>query len=252
MFDIHYVPENWGIMRYVFGIPSYSLMVGLGIVAGLIYYFIDANRRSARGENVIIIVASALLFGMLGAKLPLLLMNFNYLGVRPDLWFEGKTIVGGFLGGIFGVILIKKLLKIKLKMGNVIAPAAAIGMSIGRIGCFLNGCCFGIPWSWGVDFGDGVLRLPTQLFESAFHFIAFLVLIRFRNKVSTPGVMFKYYISAYLVFRFFSEFFRDNERLWGVITLYQLLSLIGLVLVNWKLLKEKMKAGVLENGGQST
>jgi phosphatidylglycerol---prolipoprotein diacylglyceryl transferase len=248
MFDIHYVPENWGIMKNIFGIPSYSLMVGLGIIIGVIYYFIDANKRGVRGEKVIIIVASALLFGMLGAKLPLLLMNYKFLGNRPDIWFEGKTIVGGFLGGIFGVVFIKKLLKIQLKMGNVIAPAAAIGMSIGRIGCFLKGCCYGIPWSWGFDFGDGVLRLPTQLFEALFHFIAFLVLVRIKNKVTTPGILFKYYVSAYLVFRFFSEFFRDNERIWGVITLYQLLSVIGLVFINFNILRRKIKVGDVEYG----
>lgn len=243
MFDIHYVPEHWGIMRYLFGIPTYSIMVGLGILAGVLYYFIDAGKRGARGEKVIIIVSSALFFGMLGAKLPLLLMNYKYISSRPDLWFEGKTIVGGFLGGIFGVILIKKLLKINLKMGNVIAPAAALGMGIGRLGCFFNGCCFGKVWSWGIDFGDGLLRLPTQLFESAFHFIAFIVLIILKKKVTTPGLLFKYYISSYLVFRFISEFFRDNGILWGGLTLYQYMSVIGLILINGKMLIQLRKGG---------
>jgi phosphatidylglycerol---prolipoprotein diacylglyceryl transferase len=243
VFDIHYVPQHWGIMRYMFGIPSYSVMVGLGIIAGVLYYFIDAGKRGVRGEKVIIIVSSALFFGMLGAKLPLLLMNYKFIGTRPDIWLEGKTIVGGFIGGAFGVIFIKRLFKIQLKMGNVIAPAVALGMSIGRIGCFFNGCCYGIPWPWGVNFGDGVLRLPTQLFESAFHFTAFLVLLHFKKKVTTPGILFKYYITSYLVFRFFSEFFRDNQRLWGVLTLYQLLTIIGLILINFHRLKKILKWG---------
>lgn len=248
MFDIHYVPENWGVMRYTFGISSYSLMVSLGIIAGLIYYFWDANKRGANGEKVVIIVSAALFFGMIGAKLPLLLMNYKFIGTRPDIWFEGKTIVGGFLGGILGVILIKKLFKIQLKMGNVIAPAVALGMGIGRLGCFLNGCCYGIPWSWGVDFGDGILRLPTQLFESWFHLTAFVLLIRFKDKFTVPGIFFKYYISAYLVFRFFCEFFRENERMWGVLTLYQGLALIGLFFINDKLLKNLRKKHVNKVG----
>jgi phosphatidylglycerol---prolipoprotein diacylglyceryl transferase len=244
MFDIHYVPKNWGILHYIFGIPSYSFMVGLGIIAGLLYYFVDAKKRGVKGESTIIIVAAALFFGILGAKLPLLLMNYKFIGTRPDIWFEGKTIVGGFIGGTYGVIFIKKLLKIQLKMGNVIAPAAALGMGIGRLGCFFNGCCYGIQWSWGVDFGDGVLRLPTQLFEAAFHMLAFGVLLFLKQKVTTPGILFKYYISAYLVFRFFTEFFRENQRLFEFLTLYQLLAIIGLILINFKNIKNLRNRGV--------
>jgi phosphatidylglycerol:prolipoprotein diacylglycerol transferase len=244
MFDIHYVPENWGVLHYIFGIPSYSFMVGLGIIAGLIYYFADANRRGAKGESTVIIVAAALFFGILGAKLPLLLMNYKFIGTRPDIWFEGKTIIGGFIGGTFGVIFIKRLLKIQLKMGNVIAPAAALGMGIGRLGCFFNGCCYGVKWSWGVDFGDGVLRLPTQLFEAAFHILAFCVLVFLKTKIKTPGILFKYYISAYLVFRFFTEFFRENQSLSGFLTLYQLLAIIGLILINFKAIKNRRNRGV--------
>jgi phosphatidylglycerol---prolipoprotein diacylglyceryl transferase len=244
MFDIHYVPKNWGILHYIFGIPSYSFMVGLGIIAGLLYYFVDAKKRGVKGESTIIIVAAALFFGILGAKLPLLLMNYKFIGTRPDIWFEGKTIVGGFIGGTYGVIFIKKLLKIQLKMGNVIAPAAALGMGIGRLGCFFNGCCYGIQWSWGVDFGDGVLRLPTQLFEAAFHMLAFGVLLFLKQKVTTPGILFKYYISAYLIFRFFTEFFRENQRLIEGLTLYQLLAIIGLILINFKTIKNMRNRGV--------
>lgn len=231
MFDIHYVPRSWGIMPRMFGMSSYSLMVGLGIIAAAIYYFWDAKRRRVKGEKAVIIVISALFFGMLGAKLPLILMNYQFIKTRPDLWLEGKTIVGGFIGGIFGVIFIKKLCGIQLRMGNVIAPAAALGMGIGRIGCFLNGCCYGKPAVWGVDFGDGILRLPTQLFESVFHLIAFIVLLYFKDKVTRPGILFKYYISIYLIFRFFCEFYRENEKLWGVLTLYQILSVLGLILI---------------------
>lgn len=237
MFDSHYVPKNWGIMPEIFGVHSYSLMVGLGVIIGIIYYFADAKGRGAKDEKAIIIVFAALFFGTLGAKLPLLIMNYKFINTRPDLWLEGKTIVGGFIGGMLGVILIKKICKIQLKMGNVIAPAAALGMCIGRLGCFFNGCCYGKPASWGVDFGDGLLRLPTQLFESAFHLIAFIILLYFKRKVTKPGILFKYYVSTYFVFRFFSEFFRENEKLWGTWTLYQILSVIGLILINRKFLK---------------
>ena len=232
MFDIHYVPYNWGVLPQIYGVSSYSIMVGLGILVGLFYYFVDARKRKVKGENVVIIIFAALFGGSIGAKLPLWLMNYKLVITgRPDIFLEGKTIVGGFLGGVIAVILIKRLMHIKIKLGNVIAPAIAIGMAIGRIGCFLGGCCFGKVCTWGIDFGDGLRRIPTQLFEVAFHFTAFVALIIVKDRFNKPGILFKYYIITYLIFRFVTEFFRENQLLWGYMTLYQILSLVGIILV---------------------
>lgn len=244
MFDIHYVPATWGILPQIFGISSYTFFVALGILAAFVYYFLDARQRGVNNEGVIFIATAALVFGIIGSKVPLLIANFQYIG-RPDIWFEGKTIIGGFIGGILGVLLVKRIFKIKLKMGNVIAPAVALGLAIGRLGCFFSGCCYGKPSPIGFDFGDGITRLPTQLFDAAFQLAAFFVLLYFKNKVTTPGILFKYYISTYLVFRFFCEFFRENQTLvWGM-TLYQVLCMFGLILVNYKLIfKPKLKIEV--------
>ncbi|MDL2235805.1 prolipoprotein diacylglyceryl transferase [Christensenellaceae bacterium OttesenSCG-928-L17] len=217
----------------IFGvIPAYAFFVGLGILAGLTYYFINLRRGGGVSEGAIKIVAAALIFGMIGSKIPLL-----FEGRSWEQILLGKSIIGGLIGGAFGVILIKKLFNIKQKLGNVIAPSIALGMAVGRIGCFLNGCCYGIVANWGVDFSDGHLRIPTQLFEIAFHSIAFGILVYLQPKASRPGILFKSYLLAYFIFRFAIEFIRDNPTVWLGMSIYQIICILGiiyLIIIIWK------------------
>lgn len=239
MIDMHLKYPNSGIMPEIFGFPSYTLFVGLGIIAGIVYYLGDAKKYNQNTAGVIEIVSAALIFGVIGSKLPLLISGEDIKTV-----IFGKSILGGLIGGMLGVILIKKVMKIKAKMGNVIAPAVALGMAIGRLGCFFNGCCYGKPSTWGIDFGDGVLRYPTQLFESAFHLIAFIILHHYKYKVNKPGILFRYYVLSYFVFRFLIEFIRVNPISYGGLTLYQLICIMGFVFVVLTMLV-KRKAGIL-------
>ncbi len=258
MIDVHDKLESFGVWPKILGIPTYSLLVGLGILLGGLYLVRSRQNKmkpselsngsstaesdgsirpvpSGQVDPVWLIIAAALVFGTLGSKIPTLLS-------KPTLqdMIINKSIVGGLLGGLLGVIIVKRLFKIKLKLGNQIAPAAALGLGIGRLGCFFNGCCYGIPAKWGIDFGDGQLRLPTQLMESAFHFTAFFLLHHFRNKVRTPGILFKIYAGSYFIFRFFIEFIRANPIYWQGLTLYQLLCLAGTVWMALLLLRQKL------------
>ncbi len=244
MIDTHDTLAGSGILPEILGFSTYSLCVGLGLVAGLLYLLWARRRLHGPAESgsaafprdmshpsidksvdpALIIVASALVAGTIGAKIPPLL-------TRPTLYvlLTEKSVVGGLIGGMAGVLVVKRLLKIQLRLGNVIAPAAALGLAIGRLGCFFNGCCVGIPASWGFDFGDGQLRLPTQLFEVAFQLSAFLVLHIARKRVRTPGILFKLYALSYFVFRFVLEFIRVNPIVWNGLTLYQLLCFAGII-----------------------
>lgn len=220
MFDIH--DRIFSKMPNILGIPYYTIFLTLGIIVGIAYYMIDARRKNTNSESAIIIVTAGIFFGFIGAKVPLLFENHDIL-----VLLTGKSIVGGLLGGMLGVFFIKKALNIKLKLGNVIAPSVALAMSIGRIGCFLNGCCFGIVSSWGFDFGDGNLRLPTQLFEVVFHATAFIILNYYKDRVQTKGILFKIYIIVYFIFRFFLEFIRQNPIVGFGMSIYQIICLLG-------------------------
>src|ERR1019366_3159805 len=98
--------------------------------------------------------------GALGAKLPFLDSGEGWLS---GIWFrDGKTITTGLVGAYLGVELAKFALNLRVKTGDSFALPLALALTVGRWGCFCNGCCFGQPTGapWGVDFGDGILRHP--------------------------------------------------------------------------------------------
>ena len=95
----------------------------------------------------------------------------------------GKTIAGALLGGLFAVEAMKRYIGLHQSTGDLLAIPIAAGVAIGRIGCFLTGLSdntYGTPTSlpWGIDFGDGVRRHPTQLYEIAFLLVLLAILVR--------------------------------------------------------------------------
>lgn len=221
----------------VLGIQCYAIFVMLGFAAGLAYYLISTRRSRAGSDSPVMIIVAGLAFGFIGSKFPLL-----FEGGGTDYWLYGKSVLGALIFGTLGVMLIKRLFGIKLRLGNVIAPPVALGVGIGRLGCFFNGCCYGIVAPFGVDFGDGQTRLPTQLFESAFNLIAFVILHRLKNRVKTPGILFKAYLLAYFAFRFLIEFIRVNPRIWHGLTIYQIICAAGVMFMGLTLLR-RVKVG---------
>lgn len=222
MLDTH--DKITGIMPYFLGFSTYTFFVVLGIEAGVAYYWLNLRKIKDREKGAMILVAAALVFGIIGSKIPILMESRSF-----HAFLAGKSIVGGLVGGLLGVLLARKAFGVKQYLGHIITPSIALGIAIGRFGCFFGGCCYGAVASWGYDFGDGLMRLPTQLFESAFHFTAFAVLIYCQDKVKAPGLLFKMYFLAYFVFRFFSEFVRDNPAIWCGMTVYQIICGLGIV-----------------------
>jgi len=171
---------------------------------------------------------AAFVGSMIGAKLPFVLMNPARL-MEMSAWTEnGKTIVFGLAFGYFGVEIAKYYLDIKVKTGDYFAVPAAVGIAIGRWSCFVGGCCFGSPTSlpWGVDFGDGVPRHPTQIYEFLFHLTAAVILTQLQRKEIFQGQLIKFYFIIYFIYRFFTEFLRPEPRVGLGLTLYQLSCLV--------------------------
>lgn len=255
MLDNHYVPDDYGLLPYIniFGksISIYSIFVGLGLFIGLIWFvFSVAVKEKVKGDKVYLIVISALFFGILGSKILVVIENIgvvikDFSKIKYFI-FTGKSIVGGLLGGFFGVRFIKKILKLdSLRTGNRIAPSIALGMAVGRIGCFLTGCCYGIETKLpiGINFGDGVNRIPTQLIECLFCFILFIYLF-YKQKKNTklaPGGLFLDLVLYYFIFRFFIEFIRGTYKNIMFLSIYQIICIIGIIFVVIKKKKENKK-----------
>lgn len=169
----------------------------------------------------------AIVGGALAAKLPYVLGDPEG-AIDGTAWIsDGRTITWGLVGGYFGVEIAKLLAGVRGKTGDGFAIPLAVSIAVGRIGCFHAGCCFGAPTElpWGVDFGDGVLRHPNQLYEVAFHLTmaATLVWIGHRGWLRLQRV--KVYIIAYMLFRVVSELWRPEPVVALGLTFYQLSAL---------------------------
>lgn len=149
--------------------------------------------------------------------------------------YGNKTIVGGLLGGLWGVELIKKWIGEKLKSGDLFVFPLLLAMIIGRIGCFSMGIyeeTYGLPsrLPWALDLGDGILRHPVCLYEIIFLVLFWFALVRVKMKFPLEeGAQFKLYMIAYLAFRFLLDFIKPGERYFLGIGSIQIACLLGLL-----------------------
>jgi phosphatidylglycerol:prolipoprotein diacylglycerol transferase len=204
---------------------AYPLIILAAIFTGLL-----VSRRSQQllplsDRERIGIAVGAFIGAMLGAKLPFVLSDWQEL-VSGRAWFaDGKTILTGMAGGYLGVVVAKWSLGIRARTGDSFAAPVAASVAVGRLGCFVAGCCYGRPTSlpWGVVFAqyDAQPRHPTQLYEATFHAVAAVALYKLQQAGLFRGNLIKLYIIAYAVYRFFSEFVREEQPLWLDLTGYQ-------------------------------
>ena len=216
-----------------FTIPTHELFVLFGALAGAVVFAVETKRRDSSDERLLWIVAGTLLFGAIGAKLATV---WRYVAVSGDASLEGmlvrggRSILGGLAGAYVGAHVTKRLVGYRRKTGDLFAPAVALGMAIGRVGCFLSEQV-GTPTTmpWGLRLSDatlaripncpycapGVVLHPSFLYEIGFHLIMFALLLgHFRPRITVEGDLFKIYLLAYAVFRFFVEFVRGNVVMW--------------------------------------
>jgi prolipoprotein diacylglyceryltransferase len=161
--------------------------------------------------------------GALGAKLPFAVVASEGI-VSATAWFrDGKTITTGLIGAYLGVEIAKAALGVRIKTGDSFALPLALALAVGRWGCFCHGCCYGVATTlpWGVDFGDGIRRHPTQAYESLFHLGMAVVLWQLLRRHALQYQHLKLYLIAYALYRFATEFIRPEPSLWLGLTFYQ-------------------------------
>lgn len=139
----------------------------------------------------------------------------------PYFLMSGKTVVGGLIGGLFAVELTKRMLGVKRRTGDLFAIPLCAGIAIGRAGCFLAGLqddAYGVATNllWGVDFGDGVARHPTQVYEIVWLGLVALWLWRLSRSQYHEGDLFKTFMVAYFAFRLTVEFIKPGAPILGL------------------------------------
>ena len=170
----------------------------------------------------------------------------------------GKTIVGAIVGGTAAVEWAKRRLGITSRTGDLFALPLALGIAVGRVGCFLTGLqdhTFGMLTSlpWGVDFGDGP-RHPTQLYEIAFLVVLAGILLWFERRPHRAGRLFQLFLASYMAFRLAVDFVKPEVRLPGGLSSLQWACVLtlGYVAVDWLRESRAPMAGQLTPMGEGS
>ncbi len=238
---------------------SYGFMMALGFVGAAFVAAREFGRRGLEPGLVYDLALVAAVGGIVGARLAFVANNWMLFAVRPGeifaIWQGGLVWYGGFIGGGLAMLAVVRWRGLPpWTVADVSAPALAAGAAIGRLGCFLNGCCGGIAtrMPWGVRFPTDVVphRLfdlgglevqyfttrmrpgtsavhPTQLYEALYNVVLFAVLWRLRGRGLRDGALFWMYVIGYSISRFVVETWRTNPNLLGPLSGSQMVS-IGL------------------------
>jgi phosphatidylglycerol:prolipoprotein diacylglycerol transferase len=215
----------------------HPLFEALGYACGYALYRWERGRSGdvLDEEQRWAVLAAAAIGGLLGSRLLGLLEEVPQLTMKWQAIFlpGGKTIVGGLLGGWITVEIVKHLRGIISQTGDLLVFPLCIGIAVGRIGCFLAGLAddtYGIPTKllWGIDFGDGIPRHPTQLYEIIFLGSLAFVFSRYGRSIHPEGSTFKLFLAAYLGWRLAVDFVKPQPLVYGM-NLIQWSCIAGLV-----------------------
>lgn len=243
-----------------FSVYWYSLayLAGFSVIMALLYWRVYKKETNLVWNDIFDYLLNSFLAIIIGGRLGYVIFyNLDYFLVNPlEIIFPfgengnftgiyGMSYHGGVAGFILATYLFCKKRKINfLKLTDFVLPAIPAGYFFGRIGNFLNSELYGRETNeaWGMNFGDGLLRHPSQLYEAFFEgIILFIILWTLRNKlIGKIGLISGLYLSGYGVVRFVIEFFREPDIQLGTffnyLTMGQILSTImiggGLYLIN--------------------
>ncbi len=227
-------------------IHTYGLFVALGFASALWVSVWAGEKEGFTSQQILDLGFLILVWAIIGSRLLYVLMNPGHYLENPldivRIWSGGLV----FSGGLAAVVIVmafhlrRRGISV-LKVGDVLAPGIALGQAVGRIGCFMAGCCYGRPADvpWAVVFTDpgslAPLHIPihpTQLYASAAGFAVFGIVLAIRSRKRFEGQVFLWYLILHSTARLAVERFRGDDR--GLIpgtemSVTQLVTLVVLV-----------------------
>ncbi len=223
------IPAIFGIGPLT--VYTYGVMLAAAYLLGLQLAIVRAKRAGLDSQKMLDLGVALVIAALVGAKLLLLLVNFNYFRSNPQEILVLARSGGVFYGGLIGATLVAfwYIKRHRLPLWttcDMFAPGIALGHVIGRLGCLMAGCCYGLPTNvpWAVTFTDKFAAAnvgtplnqplhPTQLYEAGAELIILVFLLTTERKGRTfPGRTFWSYMFLYAVSRFIIEFYRGDER----------------------------------------
>lgn len=248
----------------IFGreIPIYGICALVGILA---FYALARLRTKAFGvnpEDVFHVTLYAVCGAIIGAKvlywitiLPWIIQNFNAILSNRDLAMvlltQGLVFYGGLIGGFLLCLWYLRRYKLDVLLyADAMVPGIGLFHALGRLGCFLSGCCYGVAWEHGICYPEshitgGTPLFPVQLVEAAGDLILCLVLCQLSRRWKGTGLTMPAYGIGYGVLRFVLEFFRGDavRGHWGNLSTSQWISLAiiaaSAVFIGWRRKKRK-------------
>jgi len=198
----------------VFEIRWYGVMVALAVVAVIAISLMEAKRLGVAQEHIYNLAVWAVLGGIIMSRLLHVIDEWQYYIAHPQqlIGFAGLTIYGAVLGALIAVVVYAWVNKLSIwQLADIVAPGAILGQAVGRIGCTINGCCYGLEnppwWAGAIVYTNpehailgtpiGVPLYPTQLYHLAWNLIGFAVLWSLRKRLAPPGSLFLLYLAIY-------------------------------------------------------
>jgi prolipoprotein diacylglyceryltransferase len=234
------------VVPTVLGVDTHGVFVAVGVLTAVVVFAVEARRRGARDERLLIVVTGGLVGGAVLMRLGTWLQHADLRrnASLAEQWAYGnRSILGGLVGAWAGVHVAKRLSGYRPRTGDLFAPAVALGMAVGRLGCLLTerpGSPTGS--SWGITLDEaaaartgapaGIPLHPSFVYEIAFHATAFAVIWWWlRHRPVPSGELLVWYLGAYGIARFLLEFVRGNEVAWLGLTRPQLFLLVTVPLL---------------------
>jgi phosphatidylglycerol:prolipoprotein diacylglycerol transferase len=198
----------------------YGILITLGILAAIAYSWFRAKQYGITHDQLTDLAFLVVIVGILGARILYILTHLEIFIANPGLLFQfqmqGMAFLGIIIFNIPAVIIFARVRKINFwRMTDLAAPAIAIGYFFGRLGCFMEGCCYGPACSWGIVIpGTSIAEpiFPTQLLNALVALLIFgaLWLINKKSQLKA-GELFVWFIYLYAATSTITEFFRADQ-----------------------------------------
>ncbi|MBX7149192.1 prolipoprotein diacylglyceryl transferase [bacterium] len=185
----------------------------------------------AEKKKYYILLVVTLCGAVIGGKLSLWMGDY-FWPIHPlsvhELIYSGRSITGALIVGHLASACAKPLLNYKMPPNNRLAMIIPFSIAQGRVGCWLSGCCLGLPYQgfWTMSYQDNIPRFPIAQFEIIFQLSVGIFFIYCVKKNILEGRLFSLYLFLYGIFRFLSEPLRATPKIEGVISVYQILALV--------------------------
>jgi phosphatidylglycerol:prolipoprotein diacylglycerol transferase len=244
-------------------LPTYGLLFAAGVIVGWLWFMRRTQEMDVVQEKVFNLTFYSVLAGLLGAKLALIIVDYRFYVDNPRELLGTIRSAGVLMGGLISAVLVfiyyatRNRLPLRA-LGDAVAAPMALAQAIGRLGCFMAGCCYGVPADPSNPFkmvfsplsaaGGDVARVPTQLIQAANDFvIAVILTVLWRMRIRPPGSVFWIYVLSYSLSRGIIELWRGDDYRGvyfdGAVSTSQLISAatftLSAVMLAWGVLRNR-------------